>query len=199
MKRFPGADMDPDPEQLLEILNQPGVIHQAPARLPRHQQIEVAILIGFTAGHGAEPAQAVGAAPLGETENLLPPLCTQSVQGDHISIVRRFRAAIILPALVRGGAAPEGEGAVVHVTNGRMPLRPQPRYDPSMKLLVTLEADETGMLVAECPAIPGCVSQGRTEAEALDNIREAIAGCLATRAAHGMSPTIEVREVEVPA
>ena len=191
--------MDLDPEQLLKILNQPGMIQQTPARLPGDPQVEVAILIGFTAGHGAEPAQAVGAAPLGETENLLPPLCTQSVQGDHISIVRRFRAAIILPALVRGGAAPEGEGAVVHVTNGRMPLRPQPRYDPSMKLLVTLEADETGMLVAECPAIPGCVSQGRTEAEALDNIREAIAGCLATRAAHGMSPTIEVREVEVPA
>ena len=142
----------------------------------------------------------MGAAPLGETENLLPPLCTQSVQGDHISIVRRFRAAIILQALVRGGAAPEGEGAVVHMTNGTMlPLRPQPRYDPSMKLLVTLEADETGMLVAECPAIPGCVSQGRTEAEALDNIREAIVGCLATRAAHGMPPTIEVREIEVPA
>jgi hypothetical protein len=41
------------------------------------------------------------------------------------------------------------------------------------------------MIVAECPAIPGCVSQGWTEAEALDNIREAIAGCLAARAAHG--------------
>ena len=68
-----------------------------------------------------------------------------------------------------------------------------------MKLLVTLEPDETGMLIAECPAIPGCVSQGRTEAEALDNIREAIAGCLATRAAHGMAPTMEVREIEVPA
>jgi predicted RNase H-like HicB family nuclease len=68
-----------------------------------------------------------------------------------------------------------------------------------MKLLVTLERDETGMLVAECPAIPGCVSQGRTEAEALDNIREAIAGCLAARAARGMPPTIEVREIEVPA
>jgi len=68
-----------------------------------------------------------------------------------------------------------------------------------MKLLVTLERDETGMLVAECPAIPGCVSQGRTEAEALDNIREAIAGCLAARAAHGMPPAIEVREIEVPA
>jgi len=68
-----------------------------------------------------------------------------------------------------------------------------------MKLLVTLEPDETGMLVAECPAIPGCISQGRTEAEALDNIREAIAGCLAARAANGMTPTIEVREIEVPA
>jgi predicted RNase H-like HicB family nuclease len=68
-----------------------------------------------------------------------------------------------------------------------------------VKLLVTLELDETGMLVAECPAIPGCVSQGRTETEALDNIREAIAGCLATRAAHGMPLAVEVREVEVTA
>lgn len=68
-----------------------------------------------------------------------------------------------------------------------------------MKLLVTIEPDETGMLVAECPAIPGCISQGRTEAEALDNIREAIAACLEARAAHGMPMTIEVREVEVPA
>ena len=72
-------------------------------------------------------------------------------------------------------------------------------YHSNMKLLVTLERDETGMLVAECPAIPGCVSEGRTESEALDNIREAIAGCLATRAAHGMPATIEVREIEVPA
>lgn len=34
------------------------------------------------------------------------------------------------------------------------------------------------MIVAECPSIPGCVSQGRTEAEALENIKEAISGCL---------------------
>ena len=64
---------------------------------------------------------------------------------------------------------------------------------------MTLEPDETGMLVAECPSIPGCISQGPTEAEALDNIREAIVGCLETRAAHGMPLTIEVREIEVPA
>jgi predicted RNase H-like HicB family nuclease len=67
-----------------------------------------------------------------------------------------------------------------------------------MKLLVTLEPDETGMIVAECPAIPGCISQGRTETEALENIREAIAGCLQARLANGMPLTIEVREVEVP-
>jgi len=67
-----------------------------------------------------------------------------------------------------------------------------------MKLLVTLERDESGMIVAECPAIPGCVSQGQTESEALENIREAVAGCLETRAANSMPLTIAVREVEVP-
>jgi predicted RNase H-like HicB family nuclease len=37
-----------------------------------------------------------------------------------------------------------------------------------MKLLVTLEPDESGVLVAGCPSIPGCISQGRTEAEAIE-------------------------------
>jgi predicted RNase H-like HicB family nuclease len=55
-----------------------------------------------------------------------------------------------------------------------------------MKLLVTLERDETGMLVAECPVIPGCVSQGQTEDEAIANIREAISACIGARAEAGM-------------
>jgi predicted RNase H-like HicB family nuclease len=66
-----------------------------------------------------------------------------------------------------------------------------------MKLVVTLERDESGMLVAECPAVPGCVSQGRTEEEALANVREAIAACVEARAANGMPVTIAIREVEV--
>ena len=66
-----------------------------------------------------------------------------------------------------------------------------------MKLIVTLQPDETGMIVAECPAIPGCVSQGRTEAEALENMRDAIEGCLAAREANGLPLTIDVREIEV--
>ena len=67
-----------------------------------------------------------------------------------------------------------------------------------MKVIVTLERDETGMIVAECPAIPGCVSQGRTEDEALANIREAIKACVESRAAHGMPITVAIREIEVP-
>ncbi len=66
-----------------------------------------------------------------------------------------------------------------------------------MKLIVTLDRDETGMIVAECPAIPGCVSQGRTEDEAMVNIREAVRGCLEARAENGMPLPVATREVEV--
>jgi predicted RNase H-like HicB family nuclease len=43
---------------------------------------------------------------------------------------------------------------------------------------VTLEQPEDGWIVAECPVLPGCVSQGKDEKEALDNIKEAIAASL---------------------
>jgi predicted RNase H-like HicB family nuclease len=43
---------------------------------------------------------------------------------------------------------------------------------------VTLTTTENGWMVAECPALPGCVSQGRDEKEALENIREAITAWL---------------------
>ena len=39
---------------------------------------------------------------------------------------------------------------------------------------VTLEKAEDGWIVAECPALPGCVSQGKDEQEAIENIKEAI-------------------------
>ncbi len=66
-----------------------------------------------------------------------------------------------------------------------------------MKFLTTLERDEDGVWVAECPSIPGCVSQGGTRDEAIANIREAIAACLEVRADRGMPLTIETRQVEV--
>ncbi|MDD2725282.1 MAG: type II toxin-antitoxin system HicB family antitoxin [Methylovulum sp.] len=43
-----------------------------------------------------------------------------------------------------------------------------------MNFHVILEPAEDGWIVAECPALPGCVSQGADEREALDNIKEAI-------------------------
>jgi predicted RNase H-like HicB family nuclease len=51
-----------------------------------------------------------------------------------------------------------------------------------MKFVVSLYRDEDGMYIAECPAIPGCVSQGSTEAEAETNIADAIRECIAVRA-----------------
>ncbi|HDQ99150.1 MAG TPA: type II toxin-antitoxin system HicB family antitoxin [candidate division WOR-3 bacterium] len=66
-----------------------------------------------------------------------------------------------------------------------------------MKFVITLSRDEDGMVIAECPAIPGCVSQGRTEAEAEANVREAIQACLEVRAEQGMPLTVSTRQVEV--
>jgi predicted RNase H-like HicB family nuclease len=43
---------------------------------------------------------------------------------------------------------------------------------------VVLEKAEDGWIVAECPALPGCVSQGKDEKEAIDNIKEAISAWL---------------------
>jgi predicted RNase H-like HicB family nuclease len=55
-----------------------------------------------------------------------------------------------------------------------------------MKFHVSIYQDEDGVHIAECPSIPGCVSQGRTEAEAELNIADAIRECLAVRLEHGM-------------
>lgn len=66
-----------------------------------------------------------------------------------------------------------------------------------MKFTVTIDRDESGAWVAECPSIPGCVSQGKTKPAALKNIREAIELCLEVRAERGLPLTIETKQVEV--
>ncbi|MFQ5451011.1 MAG: type II toxin-antitoxin system HicB family antitoxin [Nitrospinaceae bacterium] len=47
-----------------------------------------------------------------------------------------------------------------------------------MKLHILIEQDEKGFYVAEAPALPGCLSQGKTREEALANIKEAVQGWL---------------------
>ena len=66
-----------------------------------------------------------------------------------------------------------------------------------MKFSVTVDRDEDGVWIVECPAIPGCVSQGKTKDEALDSIKEAIVLCLEVRAEKGLPLTIETRQIEV--
>jgi len=66
-----------------------------------------------------------------------------------------------------------------------------------MKFLITIFQDEDGMFIAECPSIPGCISQGKTQREAEKNIREAIKECLEVRVEKGMPLTVTTRKVEV--
>jgi predicted RNase H-like HicB family nuclease len=68
-----------------------------------------------------------------------------------------------------------------------------------MKFLVTIDRDEDGVWIVECPSIPGCVSQGHSRGEALSNISEAIQLCLEVRAEQGLPLTIETRQIEVAA
>lgn len=69
----------------------------------------------------------------------------------------------------------------------------------SMKFIITITRDEEGVYIADCPAIPGCMSQGKTEEEAQENIHEAIKECMEVRSEKGMSLTVTTREIEVTA
>ena len=68
------------------------------------------------------------------------------------------------------------------------------------KYLITLTAGEDGYIVAECPSLPGCVSQGKTRDEALNNIREAIEAIIELRKSQKLSiPSPDIVEISVPA
>jgi predicted RNase H-like HicB family nuclease len=66
-----------------------------------------------------------------------------------------------------------------------------------MRFSVTIDRDEDGVWIAECPSIPGCVSQGKTKAQAMKNIQKAIKVCLEVRAEQGLPLTVETHQVEV--
>ncbi len=70
-----------------------------------------------------------------------------------------------------------------------------------MKYRVVIEPDEDGVFVAECPALPGCISQGKTRAEAVANIKDAITGYLVSLRKHGepIPPPISEEIIEIPA
>ena len=70
-----------------------------------------------------------------------------------------------------------------------------------MKFRVVIEQDEDGIFVAEVPSLPGCISQGKTRSEALNNIQDAIKGYLESLKKHDepIPPGIDEEIVEVVA
>ena len=70
-----------------------------------------------------------------------------------------------------------------------------------MKFRIIIEQDEDDTFVVRCPNLPGCISQGKTREEALENIRDAIEGYLASLKKHNepIPPPIEEEVVEVRA
>jgi predicted RNase H-like HicB family nuclease len=67
-----------------------------------------------------------------------------------------------------------------------------------MKYRITLQKDEDGMFVVKCPALPGCISQGKTRDEALINIKDAIEVYIASLKKHNEPiPPIDEELVEV--
>ena len=68
-----------------------------------------------------------------------------------------------------------------------------------MKYRILIEQDEDGVFVAECPSLPGCVSQGKTRSEALDNIQDAIKGYIESLKKHDepVPPAINEEIIEV--
>jgi predicted RNase H-like HicB family nuclease len=61
-----------------------------------------------------------------------------------------------------------------------------------MRYRILIEQDEDGVFVAECPALPRCISQGKNRSEALQNIQDAIKGYLESLKKHNepISPPI---------
>jgi antitoxin HicB len=73
------------------------------------------------------------------------------------------------------------------------------RGEKSLRYRIVIAEDEDGQFVAECPSLPGCISQGKTREAAIENIQDAIKGYLESLKKHGdpIPPSISEEIVEV--
>jgi len=70
-----------------------------------------------------------------------------------------------------------------------------------MRFRIIVEQDEDGIFVAECPTLPGCISQGKTRDEAVENVKDAMQGYIESLKKHNepIPPSIQEDVVEVDA
>ena len=68
-----------------------------------------------------------------------------------------------------------------------------------MKYRILIQQDEDGIYVVECPTLPGCISQGKSRKEAIENIHDAIKGYLISLEKHNepIPPSINEEIIEV--
>jgi antitoxin HicB len=70
-----------------------------------------------------------------------------------------------------------------------------------MRLRIIIEQDEDNIFIAECPTLPGCISQGKTRVEAIKNIKDAIEGYIKSLEKHSepIPPSINEEVIEIHA
>ena len=119
--------------------------------------------------------------------------------GERLNRTQEVDSSILFSSTtLRSSLMPRYSDSACRATSEKRPqTKPERRRIRRMKFVVTVDRDEDGVFVAECPAIPGCVSQGVTESDALKNIEDAIRECLEVRAEKGMPLTVAVHQVDI--
>jgi len=162
---------------------------------------------------GAPGSQGASPRPASDVSSLAMqrPICHKSRKAESIrSIVKRIephRRGFLCSLYLQAWTARRCRSLWVPVAQGWQPKGDFPEWrlgstnigETLMKYRVIIERDEDGMFVAEVPALPGCISQGETRAEALRNIQEAIEVYIESLKAHNepIPPSIDEEFVEV--
>ena len=63
-----------------------------------------------------------------------------------------------------------------------------------MKYRIEIEQDEDGVFIASVPNLPGCLSEGATRSEAIENVKDAISGYLESLRKHGEPVPMSIEE-----